>query len=232
MQVEKARQLVYDKNEKDLLYMLVGVDSITKRYILDHYPNLSNFTDEKWIEFEDRIINSRLLNVIQRDAALVQTATQWVNVLHDNFINSDEQLWRLWLCLWVVGFKDVWHASTCLAYIMESCGISAIIFNSVDVTIHSSIAIGDLYDETKFVDNQHCRPIFFERFNDSVRVYGCKTDLILTSYEQPLKFEDAYRDMDVYTIVKMLQQVGIRPSNRIINKLRFRRYRLANDKDV
>lgn len=235
MQIETARSLVYEGNLKSLAILLIGADKLTKTYIVDHCPKLSKYTDDEWLFFENIILDYRYrsenIEHFRCEPELLQAAMNWIEVLQEGINNSNEILWRLWSCLWIVGFKDPWHASVCLAYLLESYGTPVRVFTSIDL-YHTSIAIEKFYDESRFIDNQHCRPIFFEKYNDSVRVYGCKTDLILSAYEQPLKIDDRYRDIDIYMIVKMLQQVGIKPPNRIINKLRFRRYRLANGEDV
>lgn len=218
-----ARDALYEKDYTTLAKLVVenqvGGDSVVSEYILQHENGLFVLQDKFWLQFEKEIIELENLEVTMSDLHK-EYARQYIKYGADIIDNNPELSWRLWLCLWIVGLKSEAHATTVLSFIMEKNSVGA-------YTPETMRGFWIIPQELRSTDDRDCvlSTIVF-RFcpfgpSDVIRAFG---DWSFWNIPQALDWRAELQSVTVQTCVQMLQQVCLRPPDRVMQLLNMPRF--------
>lgn len=215
--LEIARNAVHNKEYTTLAKLVVenqvGGDSVVCDYVLSHENGLFVLQDKFWLQFEKELLRLENLEVpnIQFHK---EFARQYIKYGADIIDNNEELSWRLWLCLWIARFNSFEQLTTTLSFIMEKNSVGSIIYRHNHW--HWILPTNFIMEGTI----RHC--VFCARSVDSnTRAYG---DWRAWNLPQPLGLNDEYQAVTVRTLVQMLQQVFVRPPDRIMRLLDMPRF--------
>lgn len=220
-----ARDALYEKDYTTLAKLVVenqvGSDAVVSAYILQHENGLFLLQDKFWLQFEKEIIELENLEVTMSDFHR-EFALQYIQYGADIIDNNPELSWRLWLCLWVVGLKSECHAITVLLFIMEKNGVGAYAPGKMQ-------GLWIIPQELRST-NQHISEIVLSTIVfrycphgqlDVLRAFG---DWSFWNIPQALDWSAERKSVTVQTCVQMLQQVCLRPPDRVMQLLNMPRF--------
>lgn len=218
-ELETARGAVCENDHATLAKLLVSCkDGVVEDYIKFHKNELHVVCNsEMWLQFEKEILELENLEV-EMSEFHIAFAKQCIEYIADA-CDNDELAWRLWLCLWVVGFIDIHHIISCLAFIMEKMDVCCQLEVS---STRKWIVMLEFVQTNSFVD---CVPIVVRSQNDThtFRMYGAWT-MTGSTKNQPLNDSAHKTPVKVTQLLQSLQQCFVRPPDRVIQLLDLPRF--------
>lgn len=218
-ELEIARGAVCENDHATLAKLLVSCkDGVVEDYIKFHKNELYVVCNSgMWLQFEKEILELENLEV-EMSEFHIAFAKQCIEYIADA-CDNDELAWRLWLCLWVIGFDTIPHVNICLAFIMEKMGVHCTLISGE----RNWIVIDELLKTNTTIDSV---PIVVTKVSsaDRIRLYGVWTRQGSLIGNNPLIINADGVPVTANVLVKALQQCFVRPPDRVMRLLDLPRF--------